>query len=162
MNHLPRLYFYLTIVGTLLLTILLSANAQESSTDESNTDKRSAIASYDHFKKIKQQCLTKTHWHTIKVHQKCRVTVNSTRCHGYCRSLTDFQLEPPYVTRECSCCRPIGKVTYEVQEHKCWDIQRSSKILRYYTGEKVKIALPVSMTCKCAKCSRVANKGTKG
>ena len=155
MSNLPRIYFYLTIAVTLILAISLSASAQDSNRGSGGTNSGASVT-YEDFTKIKSKCSTRTvHRQIVKVHSKCHVIVNSKRCKGHCRSLTDFQLDPPYLTRDCACCKPFGDVTYKVEELDCQVI--TSEGQPQPTGEKVKISVPHDMNCQCVRCSRLIN-----
>ena len=138
MSYLPRLYFYLTMIATILLAISLS---------DSNASP-SAKATYEEFIKVEESCNLRDHPQTIRLGPKCRVTINSKRCIGYCRSLTDFELEQPYLTRECSCCKPNGTVTYIETELECYH-------KKAFTGVKVKVDVPHDMDCQCERCTRI-------
>lgn len=142
MNHVSSLCFYVTITATLLLAISLSVTAKDSKT---------TIRKYEQLN-TPEECKPARATHTVKVHSKCQVTVKSRKCRGYCRSITDFQLEPPYLTKQCSCCKSLDKVTYKVFEHNCFVIKNGKE---QYTGEKVKIAVPHDMKCQCLRCSRI-------
>lgn len=149
MSYLPRIYIYLTIVAILLLTISLSASAQDSNAGAGST--------YEQFKNIKEVCKSRRQKQIVRVHSKCKVEVQARKCSGFCRSLTDFLLEPPYLTRDCACCKPYGKVTYKVEEHKCFQLDKSTAGVKKYTGDVVKIAVPHEMDCKCVRCSRISS-----
>ena len=136
MSYLPRLYFYLTMIATILLAI-----AQSDSNDISE-------ATFEQFKRVNESCNLMKHRQTIRLGPRCRVTINSTRCVGYCRSLTDFELKQPYLTRECSCCKPNGAVTYKETELECYHKKAP-------TGVKVKVDVPHHMKCQCERCTRI-------
>lgn len=151
MSNLPRIYFHLTIAVTLILTISLSANAQASNRGSGGNSGATEVT-YEKFKNIKQKCFTRTvSHHPVRVHSKCLVFVSSKRCRGHCRSLTDFQLTPPFLKKDCACCKPHGDIIYRVEELKCHDPSSSQE-----TGEKVKVAVPHDMNCQCVRCSRIA------
>ena len=154
MSNLPRIYFHLTIAVTLILTISLSASAQ--APNKGSGGNNGATVTYEDFRNINQKCSTRTvHRHSVKVHSKCQVFVSSKRCKGHCRSLTDFQLTPPFLTRDCACCKPFGEITYKVEELDCY--VTTSQGTQITTGEKVKVAVPHDMNCQCVRCSRLIN-----
>lgn len=150
MSHLSRAYLYFTTATLLLAITLLATDAQETDSGASR------VGLYDQFKDIKPQCRSRMHPHTIKVHSKCYVRVTSRKCKGYCTSFTDFQLEPPYLTRDCACCKPHGTVTYKIEMHKCFVVRETGNV---ETGEEVKIAVPHEMECECKRCSRIKQSG---
>ena len=151
MSNLPRTYLYLTIAVTLILTISLSASAQDSNKGSGGNAGTSA-KTYKEFGDIQQRCHTRTVQRLpVTIKENCLVFVSSKRCRGYCKSLTNFQLEPPYLTRECACCKPHGEVTYKVKELECHGATGQK------TGEKVMVAVPHDMNCQCVKCNRIIN-----
>ena len=145
MGYLSRKYFYLSLSAMLLLSILLSANAE--------ADPKAI--SYDDFEKASNVCRSRRHTHTVRVHSNCKVDVTSRKCAGYCRSYTDFALSPPYRSNHCSCCKANKQaITYKVELHNCWQYdERRNKV---YTNEKVKISVPYDLTCECLRCNRIA------
>ena len=132
----------------LLLSILLSANAEADA----------KALSYDDFEKASNECRSRRHTHTVRVHSKCRVDVTSRKCTGHCRSLTDFALSPPYLTKHCSCCKVTeGMTKYKIQLHECW--QYDENRIKQKTGEKVKISVPFDLKCECLRCNRIGDSG---
>ena len=156
MSNFPRIYFHLTIAVTLILTISLLASAQASNRGSGGNNED--MPTYEDFKKIEQKCMMRhVRNHPVRVKPECQVFVNTVRCRGRCRSLTDFQLTPPFLTRDCACCRPRhDKVQYEVQELDCYETT-SQGVSGQKTGERVKVAVPKHMDCQCIKCSKIIN-----
>ena len=146
MSHLPRIYIYLTITTTLLLAITLSTSAQGSNS-VGNTP-------YDQFVHTNEQCHLRSlreENHRIRVHSDCYVDVQLKKCKGNCRSLTDFQLDPPYLTKDCACCKP-SEVTHETKVFRCYRL--NSRNEKKYLDEQVKIKVPQIKQCGCQKCGR--------
>lgn len=142
MGYLSRKYFYLSLSAMLLLSILLSANAEADA----------KAISYDDFEKASNVCRSRKHTHIVRVHQNCKVEVTSRKCIGYCRSLTDFRLTVPYLTKHCSCCKAAkGDVSYRIEMHDCFNGPDKKK-----TGERVKISIPYDLKCECLRCNRIA------
>ena len=145
MDCLSRIFVYLSISTVLLLAMSLSANA---------VDEPSSIT-YEDFGNAKNVCRSRRHHHTVKVDSECKVDITSRKCVGYCKSLTDFGLTPPYLSKHCSCCK-VTKATYRIEEHECYQLDAKKKV---YTGRKVMISVPYDLTCACQRCTRLVNSG---
>ena len=148
MGYLSRKYVYLSLSAMLLLSILLSANAE--------ADPKAI--SYEDFEKASNVCRSRKHSHIVRAHSGCRVDVTSRKCTGHCRSLTDFALSPPYLTKHCSCCKVTeGMTKYRVVTHRCWQYDENRD--KAYTGEEVKISVPYDLKCECLRCTRIGDSG---
>ena len=144
MSNLPRLYFHLTIAATLILTI----SAQTSR----GSGNGGATPSYDDFLATNERCSTRiAHQNRVRIDNDCEVIVSTKRCKGFCRSLTDFEISPPNLKRECACCQPYGDVKFSVKELDCFKLINDQD---QKTGKKVKVAVPEDVDCRCVKCKR--------
>jgi len=153
-----RTHFYLSITATILLAISLSATAQESKDSSdgpvtTSTVKRDdSLVLFKAFNALESQCRTRNYEHPVKIDATCWITVKSKRCKGHCKSFTDFQLKPPFLVKNCSCCRPVGTIKYKYNSYDCREEQRSDS---KKTGRKVNVGVPNDMECKCASCDRI-------
>ena len=108
-----------------------------------------SVASLRQFRAIEPRCGPKRVDLTIDIDATCRVTVDTKKCQGRCRSWTDIMLEPPYYIKHCSCCQAINKKsTHIVKVAKCHNPQDPT----VETGRKVSVSVPVDLKCACATC----------
>ena len=142
MSNLPRICFHLTMAATLILTISLPAQG-------------SGNASYADFLATNERCSTRIAKQSrVRIRPNCEVEVSTKRCRGYCRSLTDFEINPPNLKRECACCQPFGEIDYMVKELECLELRNG---VDHKTGEKVKVSVPEDVDCRCVRCKRTVN-----
>jgi len=76
----------------------------------------------------------------IPLHNSCpKLEVTMQKCQGYCRSYTMPLLKPPYISRNCKCCKPTT-------------VQHRNHVIACNNGVNRTVSIPTHVECKCRMC----------
>lgn len=93
------------------------------------------------FLNVRTHCTPKMAQVKLNIHSSCpRMEATTRKCHGYCRSFTGMMLNPPYLSKNCTCCKPTT-------------IEYKSLVISCQDGINRTMLVPNHVECSCRMCA---------